>query len=61
MHRELVAIVVDDYDTAIRFFVDALGFELVEDPPSLSSGGRAKRLGRRSPAWSRLGRLASPS
>jgi catechol 2,3-dioxygenase-like lactoylglutathione lyase family enzyme len=40
----LAAIVVDDYDEAIRFFVDALGFELVEDSPSLTShGGRPKR------------------
>ena len=27
----LVAIVVEDYDPAIRFYVDVLGFELVED------------------------------
>jgi catechol 2,3-dioxygenase-like lactoylglutathione lyase family enzyme len=40
---ELVAIVVDDYDTGIAFFVDALGFELVEDSPSLTNDGRAKR------------------
>ena len=43
MHLELVAAVVDDYDSAIRFFVDALGFELVEDCPSLTNDGRAKR------------------
>lgn len=42
-HLELVAIVVDDYDPAIRFFVDALGFELVEDSPSRTNDGRAKR------------------
>jgi catechol 2,3-dioxygenase-like lactoylglutathione lyase family enzyme len=42
-HLELVAIVVDDYDPAIRFFVDALGFELVEDSPSLTNDGRPKR------------------
>ena len=29
----LVTIVVDEYDPAIAFFVDALGFELVEDAP----------------------------
>lgn len=40
---DLVAIVVDDYEPAIRFFVDALGFELVEDSPSLTGDGRAKR------------------
>ena len=43
MNIDLVAIVVDDYDPAIRFFVDALGFELVEDSPSLTNDGRAKR------------------
>jgi catechol 2,3-dioxygenase-like lactoylglutathione lyase family enzyme len=39
----LVTIVVDDYDSAIEFFVDALGFELVEDSPSLTNDGRPKR------------------
>jgi catechol 2,3-dioxygenase-like lactoylglutathione lyase family enzyme len=39
----LVAIIVDDYDPAIRFFVDALGFELVEDSPALTNEGRPKR------------------
>ncbi len=39
----LVTLVVDDYDDAIRFFVDALGFELVEDSPSLTDDGRPKR------------------
>jgi catechol 2,3-dioxygenase-like lactoylglutathione lyase family enzyme len=29
--------VVADYDEAIRFFVDVLDFELVEDSPSLTS------------------------
>jgi len=42
-HLGLVAIVVDDYDPAIRFFVDALGFDLVEDSPSTTNDGRAKR------------------
>src|SRR5256885_15695013 len=40
---QLVAIVVRDYDPAIRFFVDILGFELVEDSPSLTTDGRPKR------------------
>jgi catechol 2,3-dioxygenase-like lactoylglutathione lyase family enzyme len=40
---ELTAIVVDDYDRAISFFVDALGFELVEDSPSLTNAGGPKR------------------
>jgi catechol 2,3-dioxygenase-like lactoylglutathione lyase family enzyme len=39
----LVAVVVHDYDPAIRFFVDVLGFELVEDSPSITTDGRAKR------------------
>ncbi len=35
---------VDDYDIAIEFFVDKLGFELIEDSPALTTtGGRAKR------------------
>jgi len=38
-----ITIVVDDYDDAIRFFVDGLGFDLVEDVPSLTNDGRAKR------------------
>jgi len=40
---ELVTIVVDDYDTAIEFFVGALDFELVDDSPSLTNDGRPKR------------------
>jgi catechol 2,3-dioxygenase-like lactoylglutathione lyase family enzyme len=43
VHLGLVAIVVSDYDAAIRFFVDALGFELAEDSPSLTNDGRPKR------------------
>jgi catechol 2,3-dioxygenase-like lactoylglutathione lyase family enzyme len=42
-HLELVALVVQDYDAAIRFFVDVLQFELVEDTPSLTNDGRPKR------------------
>ena len=40
---ELTALVVDDYDEAIRFFVGLLGFELAEDSPSLTNDGRPKR------------------
>jgi catechol 2,3-dioxygenase-like lactoylglutathione lyase family enzyme len=40
---EQVALIVDDYDAAIRFFVDGLGFELVEDSPALTNDGRPKR------------------
>ena len=43
MQVDLVAIVVEDYDPAITFFVDVLGFELVEDSPSLTNDGRPKR------------------
>src|SRR3954466_12654257 len=40
---QLVAIVVRDYDPALRFFVDILGFELVEDSPSVATDGHPKR------------------
>lgn len=43
MHLEQFSLIVDDYDNAIRFFVDVLAFELVEDSPSLTNDGRAKR------------------
>ena len=42
-HLELIALVVRDYDAAIRFFVEVLQFELVEDTPSLTNDGRPKR------------------
>ena len=42
-HLELVTIIVDEYDPAIAFFVDVLGFELIEDSPSLTNDGRPKR------------------
>jgi len=43
MHLESFALIVDDYDRAIAFFVDALGFELVEDSPAVTNDGRPKR------------------
>ncbi|MCC3326497.1 MULTISPECIES: VOC family protein [Nocardia] len=43
MHLELIAIVVAEYDPAIDFFVNTLGFDLVEDVPSLTNDGRPKR------------------
>jgi catechol 2,3-dioxygenase-like lactoylglutathione lyase family enzyme len=43
MYLEQVALIVQDYDEAIRFFVDVLAFELVEDSPSLTNDGRPKR------------------
>jgi catechol 2,3-dioxygenase-like lactoylglutathione lyase family enzyme len=39
----LVTIVVDEYDSAIEFFVGVLDFELLEDAPSLTNDGRPKR------------------
>lgn len=44
MHLEHVSLLVEDLDEAIAFFVEVLGFELVEDTPALTSaGGRPKR------------------
>jgi len=43
MYLEQVAVIVHNYDDAIRFFVDILGFELVEDSQSLTNDGRQKR------------------
>ena len=44
MHLEHAALIVEDYDGAIDFFVGALGFELVEDSPALTTkDGRPKR------------------
>lgn len=39
----LVTLVVADQDEAVRFFVDTLGFDLVEDSPSFTNDGRPKR------------------
>ncbi|MCX4091385.1 VOC family protein [Nocardia sp. alder85J] len=43
MHLELVTIIVEDYDSALEFFVGTLGFDLVEDSPSRTDDGRPKR------------------
>jgi len=40
---ERITLVVDDYDTAIDFFVDVLGFDLIEDSPADTNDGRPKR------------------
>ncbi len=40
MYIEHVALIVDDYDDAIRFFVEVLGFELIEDSPALTTADR---------------------
>ncbi len=42
-YLSLVTIVVEEYDPAIAFFRDVLGFEVVEDAPSLTNDGRPKR------------------
>jgi catechol 2,3-dioxygenase-like lactoylglutathione lyase family enzyme len=46
MYIEHTALIVRDYDEAIRFFVDALGFELAEDAPATTNDGRANVAGR---------------
>ncbi len=43
MNLHLIALVIREYDSAIRFFVDVLGFELAEDVPSTTTDGRPKR------------------
>lgn len=43
MHLSLVTLIVADYDRAIGFFTDVLGFELVVDTPSTTNDGRPKR------------------
>jgi len=43
VNLSLVTLVVAEYDRAIRFFVDALGFELVEDSPATTNDGEPKR------------------
>jgi catechol 2,3-dioxygenase-like lactoylglutathione lyase family enzyme len=40
---DLVTLVVDDYDRAIEFFVNVLGFDLVEDSPARTESGADKR------------------
>jgi catechol 2,3-dioxygenase-like lactoylglutathione lyase family enzyme len=50
----LVALVVRDYDEAIRFYVDAVGFSLVEDVPL----GEGKRWVVVAPAGSTAGSAA---
>src|SRR6185295_5191081 len=43
MQLDLISLVVDDYDAAIAWFTSVLGFALVEDVPSQTNDGRAKR------------------
>jgi catechol 2,3-dioxygenase-like lactoylglutathione lyase family enzyme len=42
-HLHLIALIVRDYEPAIDFFTRVMGFELVEDVPSLTNDGRQKR------------------
>jgi len=42
-HLHLIALIVREYDPAIRFFLDVLQFELAEDVASLTNDGRPKR------------------
>jgi catechol 2,3-dioxygenase-like lactoylglutathione lyase family enzyme len=40
---DLVTLVVDDYDRAIWWFTEVLGFALQQDEPATTTDGRAKR------------------
>ena len=52
-HLDLVALVVREYDPAIAFFVQVLGFELIEDAPSLTNRGTSRTAGSPSSSISR--------
>ncbi len=43
MRIDLIAVIVEEYDPAIAFFTEILGFDLVEDSPSFTNDGRPKR------------------
>ncbi|MDG6101376.1 VOC family protein [Dactylosporangium aurantiacum] len=43
MRLDLVTLVVREYDPAIAFFTEVLGFELAEDSPSTTNAGEPKR------------------
>src|SRR2546430_7481363 len=43
MRLDLATVVVSEYAPAIEFFVDRLGFELVDDAPAVTNDGRWKR------------------
>ena len=43
MQIDLVTVVVEEYDPAIAFFTEVLGFDLAEDSPSATNDGRPKR------------------
>lgn len=42
-HIAHISLVVRDYDEAIAFFTETLGFDLIEDTPSKDRQGRHKR------------------
>jgi catechol 2,3-dioxygenase-like lactoylglutathione lyase family enzyme len=48
-----IALVVRDYDEAIAFYTQALGFELIEDSASIDRNGQEKRWVLVGPAGSR--------
>jgi catechol 2,3-dioxygenase-like lactoylglutathione lyase family enzyme len=52
-----VTLVVRDYDEAIAFFTESLGFDLIEDTPSTDRQGREKRWVLVAPAGSSATRL----
>jgi catechol 2,3-dioxygenase-like lactoylglutathione lyase family enzyme len=43
VHIAQTTLIVENYDEAIGFFVDVMGFDLVEDSPSVTNDGRPKR------------------
>lgn len=43
MQLDLISVVVSEYDEAIAFYTEVLGFELTEDAASLTNDGRPKR------------------
>ena len=43
MQIDLVTLIVEEYDPAIVFFTETMGFELVEDSASSTDDGRPKR------------------
>lgn len=43
MRIDLVTLVVPDYDDAIEFYCETLGFALAADEPALTNDGRPKR------------------
>jgi catechol 2,3-dioxygenase-like lactoylglutathione lyase family enzyme len=42
-HLQLVALIIHEYQPAIDFFTQVLGFDLVEDLPASTNDGRPKR------------------